>query len=136
MPWTFLDYVDASGSNQIEAWLTGLPANTRTRVRSKLLRALILADALGSPLRSPHFNLLHGRYSDLMAIHFEVLGVAYRPLCCYAPQRGVVVLLAGATEHNNHYRPSGILDTALGRRTDFLRDQTRGVRTCLFEGIN
>ena len=134
MPWTFLDYVDASGSNQIEAWLSKLAPNTRNKVRSKLVWMLNNADALG--LELPHFERLHGRYSELIAIRFEVLRVAYRPLCFHGPRRGDVTLLAGATEHNNHPQPPGIRDTALERRADVLADLRRAVPTCLFEKTN
>ena len=134
MPWTFLDYVDTSGSNQIEAWLRGLRPNTRTKVRSKLLSIFNNADALG--LEVPHFEKLHGIYSKLVAIRFQVLRVAYRPLCFYGPRTGDGTLLAGATERNNHYRPAGILDAALGRRADVLADWKRTVPTCLLEEIN
>jgi hypothetical protein len=43
MSWTFLDYVDPSGSNQIEAWIDSLPGAARTLVRTKLTAILIMA---------------------------------------------------------------------------------------------
>ena len=136
MPWTFLDYVDANGSSQIAAWLADLPPNTRVKVRSKLLSVIVNHGVLGQPLGLPLFEALTGSHSGLIAIRFQVLGVAYRPLCCYGPRTGDVTLLAGATEHNNHYKPPGVRDTALARREEILADGRRAVPTCLFEEIN
>jgi len=136
MPWTFLDYVGANGTNRIEAWLKELPPGTRTKVQSKLVWTLNNADALGLPLEGyPHFETLQGQYSDLVAIRFKIR-VVYRPLCCYGPRQGEFTLLAGATEHNNNYRPPGIRETALARREEIRADGRRAVPTCLFEEIN
>jgi len=136
MSWTFLDYVDASGSSQIATWLADLPPSTRLKVRSKLLWVIVNHTALGQPLSPPFFEALSGNHSGLIAIRFQVLGVAYRPLCCYGPRTGDVTLLAGATEHNYHYRPPGVRDTALARRAEVRADGKRAMPTCLFEEIN
>ena len=136
LPWVFLDYADDSGTNRIKAWLADLPAAVKNKVRSKFLWVIIHHAALGQPLDRDFFQSLVGTHSGLIAIHFTVKGIAYRPLCCYGARRGEVVLLAGATEHNDHYRPQGIRNTALARREEVLADGKRAVPTCLFEEIN
>src|SRR4030042_3066584 len=98
MSWTFLDYVDSDGANQIEAWLDSLPRSARTGVRAKLTGILII-NRVQQQLRPPHFDSLPGR--PLFKINFEKRRVAYRVLFCYGPGRGDVTLLAGAVERNN-----------------------------------
>ena len=137
MRWTFLDYVDANGANRIEAWLRELSPRMRVKIQSKLVWMLNNADVLGlGGLEAyPRFESLHGQHSGLIAMRFNVR-IVYRPLCCYGPDRGEFTLLAGATEHNDIYRPPGILETALARREEVLADRRRAVPTCLFQEIS
>ena len=125
MPWTFLDYVDSNGSNQIETWLESRPKG----VRAKLTAILTIARA-ERQLSGPRFKVLHGA-GGILEIRFLEGRVAYRPLACYGPRRGEVTLLAGATKRNNQYRPPGILDTANARWAEILLDRRRVVATCL-----
>ena len=134
MPWTFLDYVDASGSNQIEAWLESLPKGARTPVRAKFAAILTIARAQRQ-LLPPRFCVLHG-VERMLEIKFIEGRVAYRPLACYGPERGEVTLLAGATERNNQYRPAGVLETANRRRAEVLSDRRRVTATCLLKTGN
>jgi len=130
MSWTFLDYVDSNGSNQIEEWLNSLPKSTRTPVRVKLTNILIM-HGVQEQLRPPRFDPL-GAGRNIFKITFEMRKVAYRIFACYGPGRGEVTLLAGAVERNNQYRPPGVFDTAARRRDEILSDRRRVVPTCLF----
>ena len=133
MPWTFLDYVDSNGSNQIEAWLESLSPSARTLVRPRL--ATILAFA--SPqerLQPPRFEALQGL--GMFEIKFQLKNVAYRILAWYGPGRKEVTLLAGATKKNDQYRPPSVLDTADRRRAEILSDEGRVTTTCLFKESN
>ena len=129
MSWTFLDYVDSDGSNQIEAWLDSLPKPARTPVRARLTGILIM-HSVQEQLRPPTFDPLPGR--RMFKITFEKRRVAYRVFACYGPERKEVTLLAGAVERNNQYRPPGVFDTAARRRDEILSDRRRVVPTCLF----
>ena len=129
MSWTFLDYVDSSGSNQIEAWIDSLPSAARTPVRAKLTAILVMGSAQDQ-LRPPHFEPLHGL--SMFKITFEKRNVAYRVLACYGPGRKEVTLLAGAVERNDQYKPPGVFDTAVRRQAEIPSDRRRVAPTCLF----
>lgn len=129
--WTFWDYVDTSGQNLIEAWLSAFPQGVRTKIRSKCVTTFAMARAEGR-LRGPRYERLQGAYTDLLRIGFEVNRIRHIIIACYGDEgRGVVWLLAGGREHNNQYRPPGILDTALERRANILRREARVRPTCL-----
>jgi hypothetical protein len=129
MSWTFLDYVDSNGLNQIEAWLDTLPRSARAGVRAKLT-GILMINRVQEQLRPPRFDSLPGR--PLFKINFDERRVAYRVLFFYGPGRKDVTLLAGAVERNDRYRPPGVFDTAARRREEVLSDRRRAVPTCLF----
>lgn len=132
MCWTFLDYVDSSGSNQIEAWLESLPVGARKPVRAKLAAILIFASPQ-ERLQPPHFEPLPGM--RMFKVKFK-LNVQYRILACYGPDRREVTLLAGAIEKNDRYRPPSVFDTAARRRAEILSDRKRVTPTCLLQKSN
>lgn len=135
--WTFWDYVDAQGRNQIKDWLDSFRnKKTRTQIRSKLVSLFQLPNAEGA-LKYPRYEKLLGQHSDLIAIRWERNKIQYRVFACYGNEaRKEVWLLAGGTEQNNHYRPPGILATALERRSDILTGKGRVTETCLLQSNN
>ena len=134
--WTFWDYVDAQGRNQIKIWLDSFQRNTRTKIRSKLVSLFEQANAVGQ-LTYPRFEKLEGEHSDLIVIRWERNRIQYRVVACYGNEtRKQVWLLAGGIERNDRYRPPGILDTALEHRAEILTGKGRVTATCLLESIN
>jgi len=133
MFWTFLDYVDSSGSNQIEAWLEALPVGARKPVRAKLAAILLTADAQ-QRLQPPHFEPLQGKGE--FKVTFKLNNVQYRMLASYGPGRREVTLLAGAIEKNDRYRPLNVFDAAATRRAEILSDRKRVTPTCLLQKSN
>ncbi len=130
--WAFLDYVDSSGQNPIRGWLEAYPQNTATKIKSKCLAAILMADAAGV-LKYPRFEKLQPPYDDLIRLAIEVEGVAHRIITCYGANRYEVWLLACGYEHNTHYTPPGLLDTAHNRRIDMFQGKGRVEPTCLIE---
>ena len=133
MPWTFLDYVEANGSNQIEAWLESLAVGARKPVRAQLAAIL----AIASPqerLQPPRFEPLQG--VGMFKVTFKLNNVQYRILAWYGPGRRQVTLLAGAIEKNDRYRPPNVFDTADRRRAEILSDRKRVTPTCLLQKSN
>ena len=130
--WTFWDYVDDNGVSQIQVWLNTFKPEKREAIRSKLVAALNVANTVGR-LQPPRFEIPEGRYRDLIVIRWERDKVAYRVFACYAPnvQPPEIWLLVGGTEHNDRYRPPGIWDTAMQRRSAVLQDRNRVRPTCL-----
>jgi hypothetical protein len=133
MCWTFLDYVDDKGSNQIEAWLESLAVGARKPVRAKLAAILIFASAQ-QWLQPPHFEALQGM--RMFKVRFKLNNVQYRILASYGPSRREVTLLAGAVEKNDQYRPPNVFDTADRRRAEVLSDRKRVTPTCLLQKSN
>ena len=133
MFWTFLDYVDSSGSNQIEAWLEKLPVGAQKKVRAKLVAILLTADAQ-QRLQAPHFEPLQG--VGEFKVTFELNNIQYRILFAYGPERREVTFLAGAIEKNNRYRPPNVFDTAAKRRGEIRSDRKRVTPTCLLQKSN
>lgn len=83
-------------------------------------------------LKLPRYEMLKGQHSDLIAIRWERDKIQYRVFACYGSEaRKEIWLLAGGTEHNDNYKPPGILETALARREDILTGKGRVTATCL-----
>lgn len=131
--WSVWDYSAApDGGSEIQSWLDSFPHKQSEGIRSKLILKFTKAEVGG--FREPDFEVLEGRYHDLIAIRWERDNVAFRVLACYgegADARGEIWLLVGATEKNNKYDPPGIFDSALARRAAILADRRRRVSTCL-----
>jgi hypothetical protein len=132
MPWTFLDYVDATGSNQIDEWLASLPIGDRARVRAELLAILIVAGS-EDLLQPPCFKALQG--TRMFEVKLKLQRVQYRILACYGPGRRDVTYLAGARK-KNRYIPHTVFDVADKRRAEILSGGGRVVPTCLLRKIN
>lgn len=131
--WTFWDYEDASGENVMMAWRDSFRLNVRTKIRSRCVTTFAMTNAEGRP-REPRWERLQGPYTDLMRTGFEKNGIRHILIACYGNEgRGSIWLLAAGTEHNDRYRPPGILDTALERRANVLAGVARVRPTCLLE---
>lgn len=131
--WTFWDYVDSSGDNLISQWLNEFREPTVGKIRSRLVAIFQLPNAEGRP-NPPRYEVLHGKHNDLIAIRFKINNTQYRVFACYGNKgRGEIWLLAGGQEQNDQYRPQGILDTAIERRTRILNRTSQVRPTCLLE---
>lgn len=101
MSWTFLDFVDENGVNQIKAWADSLPP----RVKAKFNKRVGMLQLL-EVLEEPYTTILTGRDCDgLMEVKFQWGGVQYRPLACYGPGHREVTLLIGATKRGRRFEP-------------------------------
>jgi hypothetical protein len=133
MVWTFFDYVDNSGSNQIETWIASLPIGARGPVRAELAAILVIAapeDFLGPP----SFESLQG--VGMFEIKLKLKNIQYRILAWYGPARKNVTLLAGARKKNDRYSPRTVFEMAERRRSEILSGIGRIAPTCLLRGSN
>ncbi len=135
MPFTFLDYVDTSGTNQIEAWLESLPIGTKAAVKSKLMLRL----SYGSEqkrLQGPHFERMKG--VKLIEVRFREgkSKVVYRVFGCYGPDPATVILLIGATKSNNRLTPPDAIETAQRRREEIHTGRGHAITQCLLNKIS
>lgn len=118
MVWTFLDFVDARGVNQIKAWLDSVPAKVKAKFNTRLqyLRnEKVLSDA-------PYTKMLKGEGDGLMEIIFEVFNVQYRPLAFYGPGNHEITILFPAEERSGRFVPRGTVRTAQRRRYEVERN--------------
>lgn len=118
--WTFYDYIDEAGSAPFKGWLDALPKDVQAHIDDKLLYLE----------KRPTWNdkLFKKRKGadGIYELRLTYNKVPYRPLVCRHPsdQRGYV-LLAGAIEHNDVLRPTGVSDAAEERRNKLLKDSSR-----------
>jgi hypothetical protein len=114
MPWTFLNYVDDNGVNQIKTWIDELPADS-TKVGQRLLTILLHLRAEQNLMGTEYIKPLHGDCEGLLEIRFGVRRLEYRPLACYGPRNGEVTILVGALEKENRFVPRNACAIALER---------------------
>jgi hypothetical protein len=125
MAWTFLDYVDEQGRNQVRAWIDSLPPSDRVKAESKLdatLLSLIEASQLEPPQVKPWVGS-----PGILELRFSVGRIAYRPLMAYRPPAREVVILIGAKEVNDRIVPASAPARASERRQVILNDHRRAV---------
>lgn len=125
MAWTFLDYVDSTGTNRIKAWVEALPDSVRLKVKAKFnerLRAIATFPTLSD---TTYTEMLTGACDGLMEIKFLCQKVQYRPLACYGVQRHEIVILIGAEERNDRFVPLGACESALAIKQIVLADKGR-----------
>ena len=120
--WTFYDFIDEHGVNQIERWVASLPRSHRTDVRAAL-RGRFEAHQ-NTDLKPQQFKPLHAPCEGLIEIRFKVGGIPYRPLGFTGPESGEFTILIGAKEHNGHLVPEGVCQSAFAR-IDLARQPNR-----------
>lgn len=108
--WTFRDYVNRRGENEIHSWLDSLPKRAKVRINTTISR-LELMETLGMP----HIKKLTGPCDGLLELRVLCENVQYRPLCAHGPGEREVTLLVGAIEKGGRL-PSSACSTALARK--------------------
>jgi hypothetical protein len=93
LPWTFLDYVEANGNNQVSAWLGGIPQGARGEFEA-LLDTIKPLQRLDRPQTGVLLGECEGLY-EFVITHGKV---QYRPLFVYGPRPREITILAGATK--------------------------------------
>ena len=131
--YTFMDYAPG-GRSVIADWLNEYRENIRVQIHSGLVAIIHRAWAV-EDLTLPRFEKLKGAHRDLIAVRLERDKVQYRVFACAGVGLPLarVWLLAGGTESNNRYRPTGALETALARRAAIIGNPNLVRPTCLLE---
>lgn len=123
--WTFYDFMDDDGVNQIERWISkDVPLAHRAGVRATLRARFETSQ--NTDLKPPQFFPLHGACAGLTEIRFKVGNVPYRPLGYRGPGPQAFTVLFGAKEHNGRLVPRSSCETALARK-----DQVERNRGCV-----
>ena len=116
-PWRFYDFLDGRGNNLIRAWLDSLPTKAAAKIDARIIfmRSIrIWPEQYVSALVN---------WPGLFELRVVSAGSQYRPLFCYGPNRGEVILVHGAIEKGKI--PNRILEYADGNRKIVLADRAR-----------
>lgn len=136
--WTFYDYRNERGVNQIEAWINGLQPNQRKQVHATLSAKIKLnrnKPVLGEPFIKPWQG-----EPGLFEIRVSTSNAVWRPLACYGPNESSEFTLLVGTQKKGRNRPRdsglnppGAVDTAKRRREDILADRRFVTETWLIK---
>lgn len=117
--WTFYDYVEPSGRNYFDEWLTSLPDDARGHIEEKITY-LESRRQWNEKLA----KLYKGR-EGIFEFRPTFKHVPYRPLMCRHPTNPKgFVFLEGARENNWKIQKSH-LDSAERRRDELIKDPSR-----------
>jgi hypothetical protein len=122
MPWDFMDFLEADGSNPIRAWIDaqGKKVSVKIDTRIKHLEQV--------PQFDPQYvsALSGGEWEGAGYIELRIgfSGVEYRPICFYGPEKRQVTLLIGAIEKGGKL-PTGTKQIADNRRSIVYADLKR-----------
>lgn len=114
MRWSVKGYAVRGGLTVIDEWLERVPAEAAAKFD---VRLAFLADRMMQDW--PH-NYAHPRKGSdgIFEIKFDSGNIAYRPLCCLGPGKGVITVLIFAIEHNNKDKPPSAQKTATKRMNE------------------
>jgi hypothetical protein len=107
-PWTFYDFLDGRGVNLIRGWLDSLPLKVAAKIDARILYMRTVR-----VWPEQYVSALKG-WSDIFELRVVSAGAQYRPICCYGPNRGDVIIVHGAIEKGK--LPTRVLKHADGNR--------------------
>lgn len=100
-----------SGVNVFNEWLNTLQVKARAKIRRRITYLEIT-----KTWERQYFKKLAG-YTDLYEIRIIFNNVQYRPIGCFGKNKEdkEFIILIGAIEKDNKYKPRNALDTAYAR---------------------
>jgi len=104
--WKLNVYINDSGDDEIDNWLTRLPPDAEAWIRT-FLKLLISQEYL----RPPQVKKLQGT-KKIYEIRIKHNRVQYRPLGCYGPLYKEFTLLIGADKKERVWNPPTAIKTA------------------------
>lgn len=119
--WTFKDYLNERGDNEIRLWLDSLSKKASIKVD----RRIRYLENVQYFHREPQYIKQLVGYDGIYEIRIVFAGDQYRPLGCYGTHQDEFVLLIGAVERGNRFEPRDAPDLAVRRRHIILSDRSR-----------
>jgi len=119
--WTFKDYLNERGDNEIRLWLDSLSKKARIKIDRRIRYLENVQFFHGEP---QYIKQLVG-YEGIYEIRVVFSGDQYRPLGCYGPEDGEFTLLIGAFEVGDRFEPRNAPDIAVQRKAIILADRSR-----------
>ena len=123
--YTFYDYINAQGDNEILLWLNdvGGRGKDRHKLKAQFTRILLhLEGASTGEWRRPQFDNLHDECAGLYEIRKEFKNIPYRLIGFHGPGQAAGTLVFGAREINDQFDPSETCRIAQGIKALVLSD--------------
>src|SRR5436190_1864870 len=119
--WTFFDYVNARGDNEIHLWLNSdaVPIGAKAKINARLITLQ------GFPIFPEQYFSAYKGWNDLYELRIVFGNVQYRPFGFYGPVRRQFCLLACGVEKGSV--PKSLLSIAEERRKLVITDTSRAV---------
>ena len=108
--WTFFDYVNARGENEILTWLNSseVPKEAKAKINARIITLQ------GFPIFPEQYFSAYKGWDDIYELKIVYGNVQYRPFGFYGPNRRQFCLLAGGVEKGKV--PKSLLEIAEKRR--------------------
>lgn len=119
---SFYDYVDEAGQNQIRAWFDSIGAKPKAKLNSRIL---YLAATPPGQWNRPLVDTLTGECEGLFEIRAQVGRVQYRLLGFHGTGERQVTLVFGARERNDRFEPLSACRQAQRRKAQVEQDPER-----------
>lgn len=106
--YTFYDYINGNGENEILQWLNSIGGQGKDRHKAKAAFTERLLGLEGTPTgewRRPPVDMLHGDCAGLYEIRKEIKNVQFRLIGFHGPNQGTGTLIFGAKEVNGRFDP-------------------------------
>ena len=120
--WTFRDYVNRRGDNEIHEWLNSrhVPKKAKAAINARLVTLR------GFPEFPENYVSAYKGRPGLFELKIRYAGAQYRPFGFYGPGRQEFTLLIGAIEKDGTIAPS-LLDSAEKKREIVNNDTSRAI---------
>jgi hypothetical protein len=126
--WTIRSFRDDRGRDAFDEAYRQQSATVRAEFRA-VLNGLKAQREITGWARENGFDLISGKkwrkYRGLGKLRFKVDRVQHRPLGFFGPSRHEFTLLAWATEREGEFNPRGVLDLALRRMNQVIKQPER-----------
>lgn len=117
LAWSFLDFHNERGDNEILEWLNSLPKGAKAKINARI------SALQGFPIFPEQYFSAYKSAPGLFELRISFAGVQYRPFGFYGPSRKQFCLLVGGIEKGKI--PKSLLRIADDRRKVVERDHSR-----------
>ena len=107
-------YVAENGKKPFLEWFNGLQKNHKSQLSQKIDMLILKGESLRP-------NALTGTDAPGVSKMRVNSNVQLRPLLCRKNETGCYIFLTGAVERDNVLRPAGILEKAVGYKSNLIR---------------
>ena|SRR5688572_17002062 len=122
--WSFYDFRNDRGENEIQTWTRGPGRAAKARMNALIRNLAVLERGF---TRADSVGLLRKagpcKEEGLIELLITIKKVQYRPIGWYGPDPRTVTLLVGATERDGEFAPRNAGEQAVNRKRLVLRNR-------------